>query len=204
MKLTLALALLFAATSLSAQKSPEASTQQAFHSGGDIRMHLEAGGYTIRPSDSSNIVVTCSSESPEALRRVKTKVTVGASNADVYVRNTPDHNFTAVIEVPRQSNLWVRLTAGQLDVEAIEGNKDLEIRAGQLNVDVAHPEEYGHRDASVWSGDIEASAFTVSKGGLFRSFEQDGQGKYRLHARVLAGEIELRNLAGKSNQPPGL
>jgi hypothetical protein len=42
------------------------------------------------------------------------------------------------------------------------------------------------------TGSIEASAFDVSKDGLFRSFEQHGPGKYRLHAHVLAGEIELR------------
>jgi len=42
------------------------------------------------------------------------------------------------------------------------------------------------------TGSIEASAFDVSKGGLFRSFEQQGPGKYRLHAHVMTGEIDLR------------
>jgi hypothetical protein len=42
------------------------------------------------------------------------------------------------------------------------------------------------------TGSIEASAFDVSKDGLFRSFEQGGPGKYRLHAHVITGEIQLR------------
>jgi hypothetical protein len=42
------------------------------------------------------------------------------------------------------------------------------------------------------TGSIESSAFGVSKGGLFRSFKQQGPGKYRLHVHVIAGDIDLR------------
>ncbi len=47
------------------------------------------------------------------------------------------------------------------------------------------PRRLGH------AGSIEASAFNISKGGLFRSFTQKGAGKYRLHAHVATGEIDL-------------
>jgi hypothetical protein len=173
-------------------QSSESSVQQKFISGGTIRVHLEAGGYTIRPTDSTNIVVTYHANSESALRQVKVDIKPGPSTAEVYVRDTPDHNFNAVIEVPRRSNLWVRLSAGQLTVEAVEGDKNLEIRAGQLEVEVVDPDAYGHRDASVLTGAIEASAFNVSKGGMFRSFEQNGTGKSRLQAHVMTGEIDLR------------
>ena len=63
---------------------------------------------------------------------------------------------------------------------------------GRIQIDIPHPELYGRREASVTTGSIESSAFDVSKGGLFRSFEQQGPGKYRLHAHVMAGEIDLR------------
>ena len=53
-------------------------------------------------------------------------------------------------------------------------------------------EEYARVDASVNSGQINASAFAVEKGGLFRSFDQRGSGKYRLHAHVGAGQVDLR------------
>jgi len=111
---------------------------------------------------------------------------------DVYVSETPHNNFQATIEVPRHSNLWARLSAGELVVEDVEGDKNLEVLAGRIQVDVPHAEQYGHRDASVTAGSIESSAFDVSKGGLFRSFEQHGPGKYRLHAHVMTGEIDLR------------
>jgi hypothetical protein len=170
----------------------EATVQQKFASGGAIRLHLEAGGYTITPGDSESIVVTCQAQSEHQLKTVKVTIKPVGTNADVYVANTPNNNFTATIQVPRRSHLWARLTAGELVVGSVEGNKDLELNAGRLQVDIPRPEDYGQREASVTSGSIESSAFAVSKGGLFRSFSQHGPGKYRLHARVIAGEIVLR------------
>jgi len=123
---------------------------------------------------------------------VKVKIKSTATSAEVYVTHTPRNNFQATIDVPRRSNLWARLSAGQLDVRDVEGDKDIELWAGELDLSVPHPEGYGHRDASVLAGSIEASAFNVSKGGMFRSFRENGPGTYRLHAHVTTGEINLR------------
>jgi hypothetical protein len=185
-------ALVMASASLLAQQAPEATVKQNFASGGTIRLHLQAGGYIITPTDSDNIVVTCQHRSEEKLKAVRVAIKPVGTRADVYVLDTPNNNFTATIQVPRRSDLWVRLTAGELDVGSVEGNKDLELNAGSLRVDVPRPQDYGPRDASVTTGSIESSAFEVSKGGLFRSFHQHGPGKYRLHAYVIAGEIVLR------------
>ena len=172
-------------------QSPEAGIRQKFISGGTVRMHLSAGGYTITPSDSDDIVVTCHARSSEQLSKVKVAIKPAGSSAEVYIEDTPNNNFNATIEVPRKSNLWVRLSAGDLAVEAVEGDKNVEVIAGHMEVEIPHPEEYGHRDASVTMGGLEASAFNISKGGLFRSFQQQGPGKYRLHAHILTGQIDL-------------
>jgi hypothetical protein len=184
--------ILLAAGLLNAQHALETSTQQKFVSGGTIRLHLEAGGYTVTPGDSDDIVVTCRTQTDEQLRRVKIEIKQAASMADVYVSDTPHNNFQATIEVPRYSNLWARLSAGELVIDSVDGDKNVEVRAGRIQIDIPHPEQYGHRDASVLTGSIKSSAFDVSKGGLFRSFEQEGPGKYRLHAHLMAGEIDLR------------
>jgi hypothetical protein len=177
---------------LHAQEAPYGYARQQFISGGAIRLHLEAGGYTITPSDSTDIVVTCHTNFEDQLKHVKVEIKRTAANADVYVSDTPHNNFQATIVVPRRSDLWVRLSAGELVVEDVEGDKNLQVLAGRIQVDVPHADLYGHRDASVTTGSIEASAFDVSKGGLFRSFDQHGPGKYRLHAHVITGEIDLR------------
>jgi hypothetical protein len=187
------LLVVFSSVALHAQRhSPETGVQQKFVSGGTIRLHLSSGGYTVSPADSDNIVVTYHTNSAEQLSRVKAEIKVASSSADVYVSGTPHSDFTATIEVPRRSNLWARVTAGEFDVEDVEGDKDIELWAGQINLEIPHPDQYGHRDASLLAGSIEASAFNISKGGLFRSFHEQGPGKYRLHAHVTTGEIDLR------------
>lgn len=194
MKLWIALPFLFIPlVALHAQSNSfEKVVQQPFASGGTVRLHLEAGGYTIRAASSDNIVVTYPPNPNGESKSVTVEIKAMASRADVYVRNTPHNNFSATIEVPRHSNLWARLSAGELTIEDVDGDKDIELWAGQINVDIPHPDAYGHRDASVLAGSVEASAFNVSKGGLFRSFRQEGSGKYRLHAHVTTGEVDFR------------
>jgi hypothetical protein len=48
------------------------------------------------------------------------------------------------------------------------------------------------QDAPVMSGDLETAPFGESHGGLFRSFEKSGSGRYKLHAHVRAGDLTLR------------
>jgi len=165
----------------------EGRVTQRVQPGGMIRIELSAGGYTISGSDSNAIVVTF--EQPQ---QVKVQIKATDSGADVSIQNTPHSNFHAQIEVPRHSSLWVRLSAGELKISDVVGNKDVESLAGSVEIEVAHPEEYGHRDASVTAGELSASAFGVSKGGLWRSFHQEGPGKYRLHAHVGSGSLTLR------------
>ena len=191
-ELALALCLFLATGAVRAQQRPSASTSQKFMSGGTIRLHLEAGGYTISPGDSDNIVVTCEHRSEEKLRQVQVSIKPAGATAEVYVRNTPNNNFTATIEIPKRSHLWARLTAGEITVGPIEGDKDIALNAGSLVVDIPRPQDYGLREASVTTGSISAPAFDENRDGLFRSFRQHGPGKYRLHVQVMAGEITLR------------
>jgi len=186
---TLTVVLAISGGSWASSSAPTA--QQKFAAGGLVRMHLEAGDYTIQATDSDEIAVTCSSDDPEKLQKVRIDVNTSGTTAQVSVRDTPHNNFHVTIEVPRRSGLWVRLSAGDMKIEDIEGDKDIETNAGDLTIQVPHPELYGHSDASVWAGDISASAFAVNKSGLFRSFHQSGPGKYRLHVHLLAGDLRI-------------
>ena len=184
--------LLVSAAGLMAQ-SQSPVTEKPFASGGSLRLRLESGEYVIQPSDAEKIVVTVSADSEERERQTKVAIATDGTFGTVSVRNTPNnHHFRAVIEVPRRTDLHIRMTAGELHLQPVEGSKDVELRAGELVIEVPNPEQYGHRDASVWAGSVEAAAFDVSKGGLFRSFDQQGPGKYRLHAHVLSGEIQFQ------------
>ena len=85
------------------------------------------------------------------------------------------------IEIPPRSDLHVRMLAGDLRIDSIEGNKDIALTAGDLQI-IATPEKYSQVDASVTFGDLNARSFRVSKGGIARSFAWQGSGSYKLRA----------------------
>jgi len=45
--------------------------------------------------------------------------------------------------------------------------------AGDLTISVGDAADYRHADASVYAGDLSASAFGVNKDGVFRSFDSN-------------------------------
>jgi hypothetical protein len=146
------------------------SLERPFAPGGVIHMDLSAGEYRISGSKDDRIHISWRVRNPEDLPHVRVRADVKGSDAKLDtdgVRN----GFEADIQVPTRSGLHVRLTAGDLTVDGIEGNKDIELHASDLTIDVGRAEDYRRADASLWAGDIEAAPFHVSKGGLFRSFD---------------------------------
>src|SRR6185436_13160950 len=166
------------------------SLERPFAPGGAIHMSLSAGDYHISGSKEPHLRVLWRVRNAEDLPRVRVQADVKGSVATLAtdgVRN----GFEVEIQVPTRSGLHVRLTAGDLTVDGIEGNKDIESHAGDLTIDVGRAEDYSHVDAALWAGDLEAPPFNVSKGGLFRSFDWKGGGAYTLHAHLKAGDLRL-------------
>jgi DUF4097 and DUF4098 domain-containing protein YvlB len=176
-----------APVSLTSQTSGNPA-EKDFVSGGRIGITLESGDYNIRASSDNRIHVRWNEAS-----RARVKLTTNGKSADLRVENTPNNNFHATIEVPALSDLRIRLTAGDMSVAGIKGDKDIEANAGDLNISVGSSSDWGDVDASVTAGDIHAPAFQAAKGGLFRSLNWKGPGKYRLHVHVMAGDVNLRN-----------
>ena len=158
-----------------------------FAAGGTVDMDLESGNYTIKPSDVNHVMVRW-----EDRDGVEVRIDTNGNNAKLRVVRTPHNNFQAEIEVPRNSDLRVRLTAGNLDIGSIRGNKDIESHAGNVQITVGDPQDYRRVDASLWAGNIVANPFESNKSGLFRSMDWHGNGQYRLHAQLLAGNLTLR------------
>lgn len=170
------------------EKVGESPVEVKFSPGGRVRMDLCSSGIQVTGTNDPILRV---SYRPERLD-VRVRIQISGDRADIRLTGCPHNNFQARIEIPKSSALYVRMMAGQLDVQDVVGDKDVALSFGQLNLDVGKPDQYGHVEASVNSGQLEASAFEVSKGGLFRSFDRSGPGKYRLHAHVGAGQLDLR------------
>src|SRR5262249_5050694 len=131
----------------------------------------------------------------ESLSKVRATADVRASEASIVTAGPSNKNFKVRIEVPERSDLVVRLTAGDIRIEDIRGNKDVALHAGDMSIDIGRAEDYNAVDASSWAGDIHAEPFRVNKGGLFRSFDWKGTGPFRLHVKLKAGDIRLYSKA---------
>jgi len=167
------------------------SLERPFVSNGRIRMDLSAGDYRIAGTQNDRIRLEWRVQDAGQLSRVRVRADVRGADATISTDSPNNSRFKVLIQVPTQADLYVRLTAGDLRVESIRCNKDIELHAGDVDIDVGHPEDYHHVDASIWAGDLTAAPFHVYKGGLFRSFDWNGHGPYRLHARLKAGDLRL-------------
>jgi hypothetical protein len=185
-------ALVAAPLSQTAQdERPSKSLERAFPHNGRIRMDLSAGEYRISGSPDTRIRLQWSVRDADQLPNVHARADVRDRDASITTDGPNNKGFRVDIQVPRQADLYVRLTAGDLRIEGIQGNKDVELHAGDVRIDVGRAEDYKSVDASVWAGEIQAAPFQVFKGGLFRSFDWNGKGPYRLHARLKAGDLRL-------------
>jgi hypothetical protein len=169
------------------------SFEAEFPARGQLRLHLRSGEVVVKGIDENKVRVHFDGPKSGELSDVEVSLKSSGSEGDLHVGGGPRNGFRIIIEVPKVVDLRLRMPFGDATVEELTGDKDVEIHAGDLTINVGDANEYGHVDASVTSGDLEGGPFHISKGGLFRSFEKDGTGKYRLHVHVGAGDLTLRD-----------
>ncbi|HVG69435.1 MAG TPA: hypothetical protein VM819_00955, partial [Vicinamibacterales bacterium] len=136
-------------------------TERQFVSGGTVRLELDAGEYEVVGSRDDRIRVTW--DDREKNTEVSLRIDVKASRATVRT-DTPWNDGAKIrIELPRHTNIVVRLTAGDLEISGIEGSKDVSAHAGDVTIDVGSREQYRYATATVRVGDLRADAFNVHK-----------------------------------------
>jgi hypothetical protein len=101
--------------------------------------------------------------------------------------------FERRVEVPATADLTVHLTAGNLEVAAIKGNKDIDSKAGNVGISIPNSNDYSTVDAAVKVGNLSAGPFGDSGSGLSPQLKWSGPGKYTLHASLGAGNLELKH-----------
>jgi hypothetical protein len=177
-------------TAQAGRDSTTGTVQKAFVSGGQVHLDLSAGDYRISGSPEPSVRVEWQVRYPDEARDVRIDADIDGKRARI-VTDGPSSHFRVRIQVPQRSDLVVRLTAGDISIDGIEGNKDVESHAGDMSIDMRRAEDYNRVEASVWAGDLEIRPLNVSKGGLFRSYNWSGRGPYRLHAHLKAGDLRI-------------
>lgn len=163
-----------------------------FASGGRLRMYLRSGDFHIEGTDTNKITVRVEGGNAWRASDLRVQLDRSSDSADLTISDGPKNDLRVAIEIPRKTGLFVRMPAGNLEVHRVVGDKDAELHAGELIMDVGAASDYSRVEASVYSGGLEAAPFGESHGGLFRSFRKEGSGKYHLHAHVGAGDLTLR------------
>jgi hypothetical protein len=167
-------------------------TEKIFVSAGRIEMQLGGGSYTIKPASGTHIRVTVGDNAG----RARIALTTNATRANLAVTDTPSNNFQATIEVPKTSDLIIRLSGGNLLLSGITGNKDIDSVAGNTEISIGNPNEYRSMEATVKAGELNVGAFSGAKTedsfGLLHRASWSGKGQYTLRANLGAGNLVLR------------
>jgi hypothetical protein len=167
-----------------------------------LTIDSKPAGLQIVGTDQEAIHVSCTAGSDETARDVAFHFSPTANGGKLSIEGARlqhgNNNLDVKIEVPRRTNLSVRMFAGEIRVEEVKGDKNIYLGAGQITIASIHDGDYRKVNASVSIGAIQARAFGVNKGGFFRSFsETNSSGDYRLQTHVTTGEIDL---LGKAEQ----
>jgi hypothetical protein len=167
-----------------------------FASGGTLRLRVRSGEIHVIGTDENKISVELSGKKAYDAKKLTVRLERKDSTADMRISGGPRNDLTITIRIPTKTDLYARIPFGEVHVENIASNQDVELHAGELTVDVGDAADYSHVDASVVTGEVDAVPFGESHGGLFRSFRKDGNGRYRLHAHVGAGQLTLQSRSG--------
>jgi sarcosine oxidase gamma subunit len=163
--------------------------EKPFAGAGSIEMHLESGDYVVRAAPDEHIRVSFGGNTGNAAAELATNGT----HANLTIRDTPHNNFRVTVEVPQAADLAVHLTGGNLQIAAITGNKEIDSKAGNVEITIPNANDYGSVDASVTVGNLNGGPFGDSSSGLAPHLKWSGPGKYGLRANLGAGNLELKH-----------
>jgi len=157
-----------------------------------VRLHMKDGDFRIVGVDSDDITIRTEGKNADLAKHMKVRLQRSGDSLDLTFLNVPKNEVQVTIAIPKDTNLFARMRAGDLSVDGVAGDKDLELLAGDLRVGVPDPAEYGPVDLSVRFGDVSGRQFGDPRGLMGNSIKHDGTGKYRLHAHVFAGDLTLQ------------
>jgi hypothetical protein len=185
------------ACSAAAFAQTEAACDETLHSPLRSRATLaidsRPAGLEIVGTDNPDLHVSCSATDVDP-RDIRIRLSGRPDDAKITVSGNSLHkgNIQIRIEVPRKTSLKVKMAVGQVKVEEISGDKDIDMSVGQIIVSSNRLWDYRMVDTSVTLGEVAAPVYGAEKGGFFRSFEKrSADGEYSLRAHLTVGQIEL-------------
>jgi hypothetical protein len=170
------------------------SDTREFSPGGMLHVHLKVGDLHIRRADANKISLryTVKSHNESNVKNSSVDFDVRGSDAtvDFHAPTTSSTEFDVELEVPANTNVDVHMKVGDLTVENVEGDKDLELGVGDIRI-IREPSTYRLVRASTGIGDVNSDGYGETSGWLGKTLKYNGEGKYELRAHVGVGDITL-------------
>jgi len=171
-----------------------------FMSGGMLHVRLSVGDLRILRCDSNQIRVhyTVKSRRESRLKDARVDFDVHGSDANLEFHAPTGGNtqFDVELEVPANTNLDVHAKVGDLTIERVDGDKDLELGVGDIRI-VDDNASYRLVRASASIGDVSGGGSGKERGEvsgwLGKTLKYHGEGKYELRAHVSVGDITLED-----------
>ncbi len=163
-------------------------------SGAQLAIHSRPAGLEIAGTDRETIQVVCTADDMASAQHIRLRISGTSDHARLTISGgyVKHGNLQIRMEVPQRTGLGVSMSAGEVTVKEVEGDKDFGLYAGQITISSSRPWNYRRVDASVDIGEVNALVYSEDKGGFFRRFTRDtAGGEYRLRAHVMTGEIDL-------------
>ena len=166
-----------------------------FVAGGMVHVRLSVGDLHIKRSDSSQILLhyTVKSRRESRVKEAHVDFDVHGRNAEIefHAPTSGNTQFDVELDVPQNTNLDVHEKVGDLTVEDIEGDKDLDLGVGDIRI-AGGRSAYHLVRASTSIGDVSGpGGYDESGGWLGKTLKYHGDGKYELRAHVSVGDITL-------------
>ena len=165
-----------------------------FVSGGYLHVRFTVGDIHIRKGDTNKIKLeyTVKSRREKNVKDARVDFDVKGSDATLEFHSPwgGNTNFDVELEVPQNTNLDVHQKVGDMTVENINGDKDLELGVGDIRISTEHS---GYRlvRANTGIGDVNGADYGETSGWLGKTLKYRGDGKYSLRAHVGVGDIHL-------------
>lgn len=165
-----------------------------FVSGGSVHVRATVGDVHIKRGDSNMIRLEyrVRSDSESGVKNARADFDVRGNNANIefHAPSGGNTNIDVEVEVPLNTNVDVHEKVGDVTIDELEGDKDVELGVGDIRVATGQS-KYKLVRADTGIGDVHSSGYGQTSGWLGKTLKYRGEGKYELRAHVGVGDIHL-------------
>jgi DUF4097 and DUF4098 domain-containing protein YvlB len=165
-----------------------------FVSGGYVHVRATVGDVHIKRGDSNMIRLEyrVKSRSESNVKDTRADFDVHGNNATIEFHSPSggNTNIDVELEVPLNTNIDVHEKVGDVRIDKIDGDKDVEVGVGDIRM-ATEQSAYKLVRADTGIGDVHSSGYGRTSGWLGKTLKYRGEGKYELRAHVGVGDIHL-------------